>query len=326
MHLNVERTGILGINIRPTKTTIAVSDLNARFTAEESFLTATDPDTFIADLTARVTAVINSHPQVFFEGVGISVPGRVDSESKRLVFAPNLGWRDVDLKSSLQSATNLPIEIENAANACALAEIWFEQRGEGIRDLVAVTVSEGIGTGIIANGQLLRGAHGVAGEFGHVSIREDGELCKCGNRGCWEMYASNTAAIRHYMMATQGGRSAKHNENSNDRQAPSFNDIMRLADQGDAKAGEVIDQLAHNLAVGLAILTIGIAPQKIVLIGEITQAWDRIYPIVSRVIGERSPTGQSVTQIVAAEANERPRLRGSVALILQKHFGAPAFA
>ena len=326
LHLNVERTGIIGINIRPTKTTIAVSDLNARFTAEESFSTATDPDKFIADLTERVVALIKSHPQVFFEGIGVSVPGRVDSESKRLVFAPNLGWRDVDLKTALETATNLPIEIENAANACALAEIWFEQRGEGIRDLVAVTISEGIGTGIIANGQLLRGAHGVAGEFGHVSIREDGELCKCGNRGCWEIYGSNTAAIRNYMTTTNGGRSAKNNGHSNGRQAPSFEDIMRLADQGDAKAGEVIDRMAHNLGIGLAILTIGIAPQKIVLIGEITQAWDRIYPIITGVIGERSPSGQAVTQIVPAEANERPRLRGSVALILQKHFGAPAFA
>ncbi|MEO6655131.1 MAG: ROK family transcriptional regulator [Pyrinomonadaceae bacterium] len=326
LHLNVERTGIIGINIRPTKTTIAVSDLNARFTAEESFSTATDPDKFIADLTERVAALIKSHPKVFFEGIGVSVPGRVDSESKRLVFAPNLGWRDVDLKSALERATSLPIEIENAANACALAEIWFEQRGEGIRDLVAVTVSEGIGTGIIANGQLLRGAHGVAGEFGHVSIRENGELCKCGNRGCWEIYASNTAAIRDYMTATDGGRAAKNNGHSDGRQAPSFEDILRLADQGDAKAGEAIDRMAHNLGVGLAILTIGIAPRKIVLIGEITQAWDRIYPIISRVIGERSPSGQSVTQIVPAQANERPRLRGSVALILQKHFGAPAFA
>ncbi len=101
---------------------------------------------------------------------------------------------------------------------------------------------------------------------------------------------------------------------------------MRLADQGDSKAGEALDRMAHNLGIGLAMLTIGIAPRKIVLIGEITRAWDRIYPIMSRVIRERSPSGQSVTQILPAQANERPRLRGSVALILQKYFGAPAFA
>ncbi|CAN5691776.1 xylose repressor [soil metagenome] len=326
LHLNVERTGIIGINVRPTETTIALADLNARFTAQESFPTAADSDDFIEDLIRHIAALIKSHPQVFFEGIGVSVPGRVDLESKRLVFAPNLGWRDVDFKTPLENAANLPVEIENAANACALAEIWFEQRGEGIRDLVAVTISEGIGTGIIANGQLMRGANGVAGEFGHVSIKENGELCKCGNRGCWEVYASNSAAINQYVQATSGGRANKQNGSSADRQSPIFEDILRLAEQGDAKAAEVLDRMAYHLGVGLAMLTTGIAPRTIVLIGEVTQAWKRIYPIIKRVVAERSPLAQTITKIVPAEAAEQPRLRGSVALILQKHFGAPAFA
>jgi len=326
LHLNVERTGIIGINVRPTETNIALADINARFSAQESFPTAANADDFIADLKDRVASFIKSHPQVFFEGIGVSVPGRVDLVSKRLVFAPNLGWRDVDFKTPLENATNLPVEIENAANACALAEIWFERRGEGIRDLVAVTISEGIGTGIIANGQLMRGANGVAGEFGHVSIKDNGELCKCGNRGCWEVYASNSAAIKDYVRATSGGRANKQNGSSADRQSPTFDDILRLAEQDDTKAAEALDQMAYHLGVGLVMLTTGIAPQTIVLIGEVTQAWKRIYPIIKRVVAERSPSAQAVTKIVPAEAVEQPRLRGSVALILQKHFGAPAFA
>ncbi|MBA2736452.1 MAG: ROK family transcriptional regulator [Pyrinomonadaceae bacterium] len=326
LHLNVERTGIIGINVRPTETNIALADINARFSAQESFPTAASADDFIADLNDRVAAFIKSHPQVFFEGIGVSVPGRVDLASKRLIFAPNLGWRDVDFKTPLENAANLPVEIENAANACALAEIWFERRGENVRDLIAVTISEGIGTGIIANGQLMRGANGVAGEFGHVSIKENGELCKCGNRGCWEVYASNSAAIKDYVRATSGGRANKQNGSSADRQSPTFDDILRLAEQDDTKAAEALDQMAYHLGVGLAMLTTGIAPQTIVLIGEVTQAWKRIYPIIKRVVAERSPSAQAVTKIVPAEAVEQPRLRGSVALILQKHFGAPAFA
>ncbi len=326
LHLNVERTGIIGINVRPTETNIALADLNARFSVQESFPTAATADDFIADLNDRVAAFIKSHPQVFFEGIGVSVPGRVDLQSKRLVFAPNLGWRDVDFKTPLENATNLPVEIENAANACALAEIWFERRGEGVRDLIAVTISEGIGTGVIANGQLMRGANGVAGEFGHVSIKENGELCKCGNRGCWEVYASNSAAIKDYVRATSGGRTNKQNGSSADRQPPTFDDILRLAEQGDTKAAEALDRMAYHLGVGLAMLTTGIAPQTIVLIGEVTNAWKRIFPIIKRVVAERSPSAQAVTKIVPAEAAEQPRLRGSVALILQKHFGAPAFA
>jgi len=326
LHLNVERTGIIGINVRPSETNVALADLNARFIFQESFPTEANSNDFIEDLIEHISALIKSHPQVFFEGIGVSVPGRVDSKSKRLVFAPNLGWRDVDFKTPLENATNLPVEIENAANACALAEIWFERRGEGISDLVAVTISEGIGTGIIANGQLVRGANGVAGEFGHVSIIENGELCKCGNRGCWEVYASNSAAIKDYVRAASGGRANKRNGNSADRQSPTFDDVLRLAEQGDAKAAEVLDRMAYHLGVGLAMLTTGIAPQTIVVIGEVTQAWKRIYPIIKQVVAGRSPSAQTITKIVPAEAAERPRLRGSVALILQKHFGAPAVA
>ena len=322
LHLNDERAGIIGVNVRPSITTIALANLNARFIAHESFSTAADPSEFVEDLSRRVTALIKSHPEIFCEGIGISVPGRVDLISKRLIFAPNIGWKDVNLKTPLERATGLPVEVENAANACALAEIWFERRADGIRDLIAVTVSEGIGTGIFTNGQLVRGTTGIAGEFGHVSINENGPLCKCGNHGCWEVYASNSAAINEYVRATSGGRAKK----PSDVDKPTFEDILYLAEQGDTKAIEAIERMAHYLGVGLTMLVAGIAPSVIVLIGEVTRAWDRINPIMQRVLAERLPSGQSVTQIFPAEDILQPRLRGSIALILQKHFGAPATA
>ncbi|MBA3255821.1 MAG: ROK family protein [Pyrinomonadaceae bacterium] len=324
LHLNVERAGIIGINVRPTSTTIALADLNARFIAQESFPTAAEPQAFLRDLCERVADFIKLRPQVFYEGIGVSLPGRVDYLSQRLVFAPNLGWRDVDLKKPLESATGLLVEIENAANACALAEIWFGQRTDGMRDLIAVTVSEGIGTGIIANGQLVIGSTGMAGEFGHVSINEDGPPCKCGNRGCWEIYASNSATIRAYMQATSSSRANKANiaQRSNE---PTFDDILRLAKQGDVRAAEVLDHMAYYLGVGMSMLITGIAPSLIVLVGEVTRAWERVNPIVKKVIAERAPTAK-LTRIVPAEDAAQPRLRGTIALVLQKHFGAPSTA
>ena len=324
LHLNVERAGIIGINVRPTSTTIALADLNARFIAQESFSTAAEPQAFLRDLCERVADFIKLRPQVFYEGIGVSLPGRVDHLSQRLVFAPNLGWRDVDLKKPLESATGLLVEIENAANACALAEIWFGQRTDGMRDLIAVTVSEGIGTGIIANGQLVIGSTGMAGEFGHVSINEDGPPCKCGNRGCWEVYASNSATIRAYMQATSSSRANKANiaQRSNE---PTFDDILRLAKQGDVRAAEVLDHMAYYLGVGMSMLITGIAPSLIVLVGEVTRAWERVNPIVKKVIAERAPTAK-LTRIVPAEDAAQPRLRGTIALVLQKHFGAPSTA
>ena len=324
LHLNVERAGIIGVNVRPTGTTIALADLNAEFIAHESFPTNADANVFIKDLTERLRVFIKLHPQIYIEGVGVSIPGRVDSISKRIVFAPNLGWRDVDLQAPLARATGLPVEIENAANACALAEIWFDKRSDGIRDLIAVTVSEGIGTGIISNGQLVRGANGVAGEFGHVSIEESGPLCKCGNRGCWEVFASNTAAINEYVQ-TAGGNSKKPN-NQFESDKPSFDDILHLSEQGDARAIKAIERMGHYLGVGFSMLISGMSPSMIVVIGEVTRSWKQIEPIIKNTLNERLPGSPVVTRIVPAEDNLQPRLRGSMALILQKHFGAPLTA
>ncbi|HXG85589.1 MAG TPA: ROK family protein [Pyrinomonadaceae bacterium] len=325
LHLNVERAGIIGVNVRPTATTIALADLNARFIAHESFPTDPDADVFIEDLTGRLRAFIKLHPQIYIEGVGVSIPGRVDSISKRIVFAPNLGWRDVDLLAPLERATELPVEIENAANACALAEIWFDKRSDGIQDLIAVTVSEGVGTGIISNGQLVRGANGVAGEFGHVSIDQSGPLCKCGNRGCWEVFASNTAAINEYVQNATGNGSKKQN-NQFESDKPSFDDILHLSEQGDARAIKAIERMGHYLGIGLSMLISGMAPSMIVVIGEITRSWKRIEPIIKNILTERLLGSPMVTRIVPAEDNLQPRLRGSMALILQKHFGAPLTA
>lgn len=325
LHLNVERAGIIGVNVRPTITTIALANLNAQFVAHESFQTHGDADVFIKDLTERVRSFIRLHPETYFEGIGVSMPGRVDSISKKLVFAPNLGWHDVDLQTPLERATGLLVEIENAANACALAEIWFDRRSDGIQDLIAVTVSEGIGTGIITNGQLMRGASGVAGEFGHVSINESGPLCRCGNRGCWEVYASNTAAINEYVKATSGSSSRKQNDQF-DVNKPSFDDILHLSEQSDAKAIETIERMGHYLGVGLAMLIGGMAPSMIVLIGEVTRCWKRIEPIIKNVLEAKLQKSALLTRIVPAEDNLQPRLRGSMALILQKHFGAPLTA
>jgi len=325
LHLNVERAGIIGVNVRPATTTIALADLNAQFIAHESFRTGEDANVFIENLTGRLESFIRMHPDIYFEGIGISMPGRVDSVSKKLVFAPNLGWRDVDLQSPLERATGLPVEIENAANACALAEIWFDRRSNGMQDLITVTVSEGIGTGIITNGQLLRGVNGIAGEFGHVSLNETGPLCKCGNYGCWEVYASNTAAINEYMRLTVGVNS-KRRGIQDENNKPSIDDILHLSEQGDAKAVEVIERMGHYLGVGFSMLISGLSPSMIVVIGEITRAWERVEPIIKNVLKTRLRSSPVLTRIVPAQDNLQPRLRGSVALILQKHFGAPLTA
>jgi predicted NBD/HSP70 family sugar kinase len=322
LHLNKERVGIIGINVRPVTTTLALADLDANFLAQDSLPTPADPKQFVAELVPRVRKLIEARPELTCEGIGVSLPGRVDLASKKLVFAPNLGWRDFDLKTPLEKATKLPVELENAANSCALTEICFGRRAEGLRNLVVVTVSEGIGCGLILNHQLVQGSTGTAGEFGHAALIQDGLECSCGNRGCWEMYASNSAAVRYYSQASSTSRGRRSN---NTEKTISFDHLLRLAEQGDSKAVDALRQMANYLGRGLAPLVAGLAPDMIVIVGEVTRAWHQVGPIIKETVRQHSFT-RAETQIVPSDPITQPRLRGTIALVLLKHFGAPAIA
>jgi len=249
--------------------------------------------------------------------MGVSLPGRVD-QTGRLVFAPNLGWGQVNLKQLIESAIGLPVVLENAANACALAELWFGQHPEHIRHLIAVTVSEGIGVGLLLNGQLVHGADGMSGEFGHVAIDENGPLCPCGKRGCWERYASNSAAVRYYT-----GDSPSASSHAASRSG--FQEVLRLAENGDRRAIEALERTAHFLGMGLAGLATSLAPEVIVIVGEVTGIWNRVGPVVADEM-RRLSLPHVTTRVIPTDPATQPRLRGAVTLVVQQHFGAPHVA
>ena len=316
LHLNVERAGILAVELRPETTTVGLSGVDARFVRQASFPTPKDPAAFVAEVARTAAAFKAAHPQVVCEGMGVSLPGRVD-RAGRLVFAPNLGWPAVNVKELLEAAVELPVVVENAANACALAELWFGQHPDHVRHLIAVTVSEGIGVGLLLNGQLVHGSHSLAGEFGHVTIEDNGPACPCGKSGCWERYASNVAAVGYYASGAGEGMPSAD--------PPRFEDLIRRADDGDFRAAEALDRMARYLGGGLAALVAGLAPQLIVVIGEVTRAWARVGPLVEDVVKKRS-LPLSTARIVPSDPAMQPRLRGAVTLVVQQHFGAPNVA
>ena len=169
----------------------------------------------------------------------------------------------------------------------------------------------------------MRGSSGLAGEFGHITLLEDGLECACGNRGCWEMYASNSAPVRYYAQAATRGRNKSDTRPSTS--GPSFDDLLRLAEQGDAKANEAFDQMAHYLVAGIAMLVTGLAPDVVVVVGEVTRLWNRMGAAIKGVVESRV-FSHARARIVPTDPSTQPRLRGTIALILQKHFGAPAVA
>jgi predicted NBD/HSP70 family sugar kinase len=323
LHLNVERAGIVAVDVRPETTRVGLAGVDARFVMQTTWATPRTPARFADTLARTVESFRRTHGEIVYEGMGVSLPGRVDG-SGRLLFAPNLRWGHVDLRRLLESRVGLPLALENAANACALAELWFGRHPEGVRNLAAVTVSEGIGVGLLVNGQLIRSAEGsMVGEFGHVTFDENGPPCGCGKRGCWEQYASNLAAVRYYT----GEEPGKAPFNGRRRRAGTvgFSDILRCAESGDARAIETLERMVHYLGVGIAGLVTGLAPQVLVVVGEVTAAWGRVGPIIEGEVKKRS-LPQTPTAIVPTDPGTQPRLRGAVTLVVQQHFGAPHVA
>jgi predicted NBD/HSP70 family sugar kinase len=165
----------------------------------------------------------------------------------------------------------------------------------------------------------VHGTGALAGELGHVTLDDQGPLCSCGKRGCWEQYASNAAALARYNDAVSDtGRKSTGRTASQPLQ--SFGDLLRLAESGDKRAGETLDSMARYLGIGLAPVVTALAPQVVVVIGEITAAWDRVGPVIEDVIRSRS-LSLVKTRIVPTDPATQPRLRGAVTLVVQQHFG-----
>jgi predicted NBD/HSP70 family sugar kinase len=181
LELNSEMV-IAVADIRPHQAVIAVVDLNGRFLSREALPLVSDPQRGVSNIIVGMQRMMKLHPDKSFEGIGISLPGRVDPISQRLILAPNLPWSLYDIKKAIEKQIPLQVEMDNAANACLLSELWFG-RMDGVRNAVLITISEGVGTAILANGQLVTGKSGMAGEFGHVPIDPAGPKCGCGRLG-----------------------------------------------------------------------------------------------------------------------------------------------
>ncbi len=306
LRLNDERV-IIGIDVRPYQITLALADVNGKFTSQEVLATPPDPKTAVEALIQKVQAMIRASRGKKIQGIGISLPGR--AHLGRLVFAPNLKWADFDLRSPLAKATGLEVELENAANACVLAAVWFD-RMDSCQNLVVVTVSEGIGTGMLVNGQIARGLQGMAGEFGHVPLDPSGPACGCGSRGCWEVFGSNRAALRYY------------HQSSSHPAGLTFLDLLSLADQGNARAAKALEKMAHYLGRGMRMIVAGLAPERIIIIGDLTRSWKRFGPVIEAEVQAQALPGGCPPRLIPVHEDGMARLRGTIALVLQKHFGA----
>jgi predicted NBD/HSP70 family sugar kinase len=328
LHIKTEDRLAVAVDIRFSQSYVMVCDFSGRQLALEAFDTIFSAPELIRDLAQRIRRLVRTNGTTAdIQGVGVAVPGMVDQNTGRVLNAPALGWKDVDFRKPLAMATGLPVQIQNSGRACTLDLLWL-QRGDVARlqNFVYVGVSDGVGIGIVVNGELLRGADHIAGEFAHVPLNLDGPRCMCGATGCWEAYISNLATLSRYF----GWNLYKLSPNKlNNRRNGSFTvpHLIVRARQGDAKARAAIQSTAHFLGLGLANIVNVINPECIYLDGEITAAWDLIAKGVTDGLAQRALTKKgSCTPIKVGSTQEHPRLRGAAALIAAPTFAAPRVA
>jgi glucokinase len=234
---------------------------------------ATDPDA-IQQAIASVVLELKSRHEI--SSVGVGAAGYIDQSRSVVMFAPNIAWRDVDLRQGLEKQVDLPVVIENDANAAAWGEFAYGA-GSDVDDLLLVTVGTGVGGGIVLDGSLYRGAFGVGAEIGHMRVVPGGIQCGCGNLGCFEQYASGSALVRDVRAAAKSGSLLARDlveRAGGDPDAITGPLITECAQAGDPFAVEALATLGRWLGEGIASLTAVLDPAVVAVGGGVADADD----------------------------------------------------
>ncbi len=327
LHIHPRKALAMGVDLRPSGCTIAVSDFTGKCIRSTEVRHFPDPRLATAAIARGIRKLLKAFPDDEFEGIGVSLVGLVEPVEGRVLAGEGLGWgEDVPVGTMLREALglDLPIYFENGSWLAALAEIWFGKHARNPRDLVFLDIGEGIGAGIIINGQLYHGALHGAGEFGHIPLHPDGPACSCGSRGCLEAYAADPATVRRYEHHRLKRSRSRQRHGS---PAADIDDVVARALQGEAEAVAALQETAVYLGRGLVPVVYSLNPEVIVLGGAVTRAWDLIYKNMIRELSQRASRFYlDHLKVIPTTLVARPSLVGSIALVLARSFAVPTIA
>ena len=299
----------IGVDVGGTKVAAGVVDLSGRVLAQARRDTPADDPAALRDTIVAAVRELSAAHEV--EAVGIGAAGWIDAARSTVLFAPNIAWRDEPLRERVADAVGLPVVVENDANVAAWAEFRFGAARDADDSMVLLTIGTGVGGGIVLGGRLVRGAHGIAGELGHMSIVPGGALCGCGRQGCLEQYASGNALVRFAQggakdepQRAQGLLELAHGDVS----AITGPMVTVAAHAGDEVAREAFATLGRWLGIGLADMVQILDPQVLVVGGGVVDAGDLL------MVPAREAYHEALAQ----------RDRSPVATVLPAELGNPA--
>ena len=320
------------VDVRSSHTVVALVDFAGQVLARDVVATPSEPGALVDVLSERITRLIAAHAADqgalgTCHGVGLVVPGMVDRRTGRVIYAPRLGWRDVDLRATLEDRLALPVHVESAPIACALARLWLTPEEPGLGHSFAyVSVSDGVGVGLVVGGEALRGEAHTAGEFGHVPLDPNGPECVCGRRGCWEALACNAAIVGYYTERALGEAPATPVVAGSAKRpgAITVEDVVRRARRGEEAAIGALTEAGRQIGRGLAAVVSAFNPGRIFVGGEVTAGWEWLEgPIREQLVGGTLTASTRATPVIPDRAPAEYRLRGAVALVAAPTFAAP---
>lgn len=304
----------VGVDLGTDRTIVATSDLAGRVLERQEFQTDPSWKQTTRQMIDCVKRFIEKQKGI--EGVGISLPGLVDQEAGNALFIPHFKWRDWAVADLVSSATGLPVKVDNDANAAALAELWLGRPEiREVRDFIMVLVEQGIGTGIVFDGQVYHGVAGAAGEFGHMTIGKGAPVaCAAGSYECWEAFASEVATLARY---------AKRAHNPDSSNPVSFSQLVDRGLDGEKDAQASLLETARYLGLGISNLLKGLSPEAVIVGGRIARAWPVIGEEIKNAVEKNSVCrGLPSARIIASTLGENPNLMGALSLILAGKFAA----
>jgi glucokinase-like ROK family protein len=319
--LRPEGGAVIGMEIGVESISVILTDFVANILWREWI--DYSPDTSQIEILSKAEELIDkaisfaNAKQLRLLGIGLGVPGLVDVQKGDLLFAPNLGWRDVPLRLMLSQRFHIPIYVENEANLGALGEYYFGV-GRNVDNFIYLSSGVGLGGGIIINGNLFKGGRGFAGEIGHIQRDPQGEMCGCGRRGCWETQVGPRAVlqrVKRSIEADPDNTLAKHiNGDLNDL---TFNQVVDCALQGDQLCRSAMEKVGEYLGTGIADLANIFNPQMVVIGGTFHYGREIILPILEKTISsETLPAVKENLHVIFSELGADACVLGAIAVVL----------
>lgn len=291
--INPDAPGAMGLEVRGSRVIAILMDLLGEIKRRyEVPLRSRSQDDVVSAIESGIEGILGNTEadQEHVIGIGIAMPGILDTESGVAISSSNFGWSNLPICRIMSRRFGLPVILEHNVRAFALGESWFGA-GREVSNLVCINVGVGISAGIIINNELYRGQDESSGELGHICVDEDGPRCGCGSYGCLEALASETAILRRAAKAIKQGASsliADRESLGDDDESLSFSSIIRAAREGDSLAISLLKEGARYLGIGVAMVVNLLNPELVIIGGEVTEAWDIILPMIEDAVKTRA--------------------------------------